>query len=488
MNNGNLKKLGFIFLILLGVGILSFTPSLVLGVLYYAIPNSYQESYLGELTSYYEKAKNTSTSKVMLIGGSNIAFGIDVNSMEKEIDEKVVPFGLYATLGTKLMLDLSLSVIKEGDDVIVAPEINPQAFSLYFNPEIVNQTIGGNFDLIHKLSWDNRKEVYYHANKYITDNLDIYTGKRKISLSGVYQKSSFDENCNMIFDKPGNIMPLKYDPSTVIEFSKDLLNREFIDYLNNYSNTVKSKGAKIYFSFSPCNILAVNNYSETTILDFYLSLKESLNFPVISNPLDYIMDSKYFYDTNFHLNNAGAAIRTNNIINDLMREKGIQHLSNIPIPEIIEGEVQPEDKDSEYYDNVHQHYFVYEDIDKDRCSISGVTSEGKDLEELHVPAFHNGKKVMLIKGGAFDGCDKLKKLCLYSSLSNIAKDGLSGATSLEGIYIYADADMIIVDNTGGLFTGVNPECKIYVFEKYYLNYCTNYFWGFYVDKIRSFNP
>ena len=38
----------------------------------------------------------------------------------------VVNFGLYANLGTKLMLDLSRSGIGAGDVIVVAPEMNEQ--------------------------------------------------------------------------------------------------------------------------------------------------------------------------------------------------------------------------------------------------------------------------------------------------------------------------------------------------------------------------
>ena len=50
--------------------------------------------------------------------------------MEEMIGMPVVNFGLYATLGTKLMLDLSLGAIKKGDVVVIAPETDPQTYSL----------------------------------------------------------------------------------------------------------------------------------------------------------------------------------------------------------------------------------------------------------------------------------------------------------------------------------------------------------------------
>ena len=59
--------------------------------------------------------------KIVIVGGSSVAFGFDSQKIEQAFPGyKVVNFGLYADLGTKVMLDLSEDHISEGDIVIVA--------------------------------------------------------------------------------------------------------------------------------------------------------------------------------------------------------------------------------------------------------------------------------------------------------------------------------------------------------------------------------
>ena len=281
-------------------------------------------------------------------------------------------------------------------------------------------------------------------------------------------------------------MALSYDPSSPISFDSSLLKDDFIDYVNEYSNKVSLKGAKCYFSFSPMNEKALQNYSEENTLAFYKALKSKLKFPVISNPNDYIMDSMYFYDTNYHLNNAGAAIRTNTLINDINRNIGVYTLSNIPIPEIVDdsGNSEPSEEETAVKNFEHADYFEYETIDGS-LSIKSVKDEYKDVEELKIPSEYNGQVVKVIQANAFEKCTNLKKISIYSGLQSIIPGAFSGCDKLVGIYLYVGADKVLIDHTGGLLKGAD-NCSIYVLKEYYTDYVSSYFWGYYVSLIKTF--
>ena len=106
--------------------------------------DQYDNTYLAELKDKISLLKNTKEKKIILVGGSSLPFGIRSDLIEQELPEyKVVNFGLYATLGTKAMMDLSKINIQEGDIVILSPELNDQTYSLYFNPEAVMQALDG---------------------------------------------------------------------------------------------------------------------------------------------------------------------------------------------------------------------------------------------------------------------------------------------------------------------------------------------------------
>jgi len=112
----------------------------ILGITAFAKP-VYGQTFLGELAPKYERLNAIDEPKVIIVGGSSVAFGLDSKLLEQHIGMPVVNFGLYATLGTKVMLDLSRAGIHAGDIIVLAPEMDAQTLSLYFNPESTWQAV-----------------------------------------------------------------------------------------------------------------------------------------------------------------------------------------------------------------------------------------------------------------------------------------------------------------------------------------------------------
>src|SRR6478672_545894 len=66
--------------------------------------------------------RSTPSPKIILVGGSNLAFGIDSRMMEDSLHLNVVNMGLYAKLGLRYMLAQVKPYIRRGDVVIIVPE------------------------------------------------------------------------------------------------------------------------------------------------------------------------------------------------------------------------------------------------------------------------------------------------------------------------------------------------------------------------------
>ena len=113
--------------------VLILSPLAVLVGVYLGTESVYRNTFYGELDDKYDALYSAKGEKIVLIGGSSVAFGYDSKTLSDLFDRPVINFGLYAELGTKLMLDLAEDAIREGDIVLVAPELDAQTLSLYFN-------------------------------------------------------------------------------------------------------------------------------------------------------------------------------------------------------------------------------------------------------------------------------------------------------------------------------------------------------------------
>ena len=67
-------------------------------------PSAYSSTFVGVLDEKVERLASIKGKKVVVVGGSSVAFGLDSALMEEHLGMPVVNFGLYAAIGTKAML------------------------------------------------------------------------------------------------------------------------------------------------------------------------------------------------------------------------------------------------------------------------------------------------------------------------------------------------------------------------------------------------
>ena len=163
-------------------------------------PHIYSKTYYAALVdkvNYLESVKTE--KKIILVGGSNVAFGFNSELLENEFPEyKVVNFGLYAMLGTKIMMDLALDYINDGDLVFVIPEINSQSTSLYFNAESTLKALEDDMNIIKKLPKDNRDAVIGSYFDFVKERKKI---KEVIIPKGVYQRDNFNQYGDVFYEE-----------------------------------------------------------------------------------------------------------------------------------------------------------------------------------------------------------------------------------------------------------------------------------------------
>lgn len=176
------------------------------------LPSQYGETYYAELYDMYLRLRNTNGNKVVVIGNSNVAFGVDSALMESllregGLDYSVCNFGLYGSLGTRMMLELSRGYIGEGDIVIFVPEIAEQPLSLYFSAEEAWYALDSGMEMFGDFSGEMRGALAGGFFGYVAKKYALFREGEPASPSGVYAHSSFDDNCDLKnYDRPHNVM------------------------------------------------------------------------------------------------------------------------------------------------------------------------------------------------------------------------------------------------------------------------------------------
>ena len=299
----------------------------------FGLPAQFGDTFMGELKSKYERLKETSGKRIVLVGGSGVAFDCDSALMDDFFPSyEIVNFGMYAGLGTKAVMDLSENYIHEGDIVILSPEQGEQTFSDYFNGEYMWQAADGAFGMLRDLKSENFDAMLGNFPRFALEKLNYVMKGQKPQTDSIYQKKSFNTYGDIELDTcRENILPNGYDVNQKVRFTEDVVQPEFMDYMNDWAKRLEKKGAVVWYRYCPVNKLSVEDMDDLAAYDVFL--RQKLDFPVIGNPENSLMEAEWFFDTNFHLNQPGKEVNTVQLIRDMKAMLGDDRAVTVELPE-----------------------------------------------------------------------------------------------------------------------------------------------------------
>ena len=427
-----------------------------------AIPPQHEKEFENAITEKMDRLKDLDRSgknKAVIIGGSSTAFGFDSELLEEYLGMPVVNLGTYAALGTKLMLDLADGYIKKGDIVIISPEIEAQTLSMYFSSAATLRAIDGEYSLLFDIPAKHWLNLYGASWSHSITKWNHFKNGTAPNSSGVYNADNFNVYGDIEYDRKENKMTYYYDKkNNAIRLDESILSADFAEYLNDYYKKLTRRGAQAYFYYCPMNILsaeATGTYENR--FDFQKYLDAQLDIPIIGDIDSHLMEPGYFYDTNFHLNGAGARMNTILLLEELF---------------LYRGDVRGIEEEKPAAPALPEHSYIYDGVDPNAeyftfmqkadgyYMITGVKDEYRHLTELTIPVAYNGCKVNTIGKGAFEGSsvDKLI-ITVDTNLTDIMNGAFSGASNLSGLYIYCkEADKLPPPEN---FNGTQDDFTIY---------------------------
>lgn len=276
----------------------------------------YRTSYQYILTKKYEQLVNINEPKIILLGGSNLTFGINKDIIEEKTGMPVVNMGLHAGMGLRFNTEIAKANIKKGDIIILAYEYSIIDDISHFSPELVVSGIDNQLEIYKYVPIQYWPEIIKYIPTYAFKKLDAINDKQ---TTGVYSASSFDTKGNMILERkqctlPSNIT-LNYGEVRLKD--KENIPDETSEYINKFINYVNEKGATVLYTF-PSVINERFYVTEEQIESYEMEVDEEIDAKRISNIKDYIFEREYMYDTIFHLNENGANIRSEKLASDIL--------------------------------------------------------------------------------------------------------------------------------------------------------------------------
>ena len=166
-----------------------------------------------------------------------MAFGVDSALMEDLLSQAgesytVCNFGLYAAVGTSAMLSLSEKDLNAWDRVVLAIEPTSETFSTYFGATAFWKCAESSPELLLNVNSSQKSALVGNYLTYLQERTEIFRSGILPQPTDSYAKASFDETCNMIYDRAGNAMALGYDTGNPIDLDALTISPDFAEQVN----------------------------------------------------------------------------------------------------------------------------------------------------------------------------------------------------------------------------------------------------------------
>jgi hypothetical protein len=286
------------------------------------------DNYLAAVLDKDRLLRNTPSPKIMLVGGSNLAFGVDSRALQDSLGLHVANVGLYAKLGLRYMLAQAKPYIHRGDVVLIVPEYD----QFYGNFSEGDQTLNtallyapsdriGDFvrsysviDVVLRPRVERARRSFRQA---LAEAFGMGENYFPPDTNPVYNRRSFNE----YGDAVSHLQRRGMNPDSI--FVKPLppaktFNKRTITDLNSVADVARSRGAHAYYLF-PSYIDRSYRINVASIDTLQGILRNQMRIPILGSPRDFVYPAKLFFDTRYHLTAEGRQLRTKEMIR-ILRE------------------------------------------------------------------------------------------------------------------------------------------------------------------------
>lgn len=296
---------------------------LVNGILLRTIHVRNQQSYYAALIDKIEILTSTESPRIIIVGGSNTAFGIDSELLQKESGYNVVNTGLNGNLGMRFMLHTIEPYLQQGDIVLIMPEFdsilgtNESIGPAYVQVLLTNPSLA---QYIHS-----PQEVYYFLKLFpytyteaIKTMVADYFEKGCIVCENeerIYYRTAFNQYGDIVSHE--NIHPIWEIGHVYLSVTEDDRNvQRFIDILNDFARRTLAENITVLLAY-PSTPSAGDQRTMNMITLLDTMLTSQLHIEVIGKPEESWYSRALFFDKPYHLNIEGRELNTQRIIQQI---------------------------------------------------------------------------------------------------------------------------------------------------------------------------
>jgi hypothetical protein len=262
--------------------------------------------------------EKTESPKIVFVGGSAGAFGLDSRMIQKKLNRPVVNMGLAAGLGLPIMFEELKPYIGRKDIIVIIPEYELLCSGLNGEGSVLLEA----YLLIPEIRrYIKSPKTYLSMLKGIPGLVNrrgrwyIVLLAHKGYLHPIYNRYVFNEYGD--FDNYEEVASMDIGILEMAQRSIDSsFNVEALDELQNFISYAKGRGSRVAIVHPP-TLAAFYEKNKKDITSIDERLRRGLEGYVLGRPEDTGYPAEYFFNTEYHLNRKGRSDYTKYIISIL---------------------------------------------------------------------------------------------------------------------------------------------------------------------------
>jgi len=270
--------------------------------------------YLSALQDKIARLERCPNNRLLVVGGSNAAFGIHSQSIQESTGLKTINLGLHVALGLKFSLECVRQHCRAGDVVVLTPEYELLISDLQQGEEkTINQMLAQwpeavrYTDQTRDTGWKRflDHDALWQTHEWVSRAYTRITHRRKEGR--IYERSSFNEYGDVVAHY-GRPTPAAIDTSPLEEIDPQRL-EQAIEILNQFSAECRDRGVVVYLTFPP---MPEEKYAASidVIRQITQALETELEIPVLHPSDEFVFPVDEFFDSSYHLTQAAGEQRS----------------------------------------------------------------------------------------------------------------------------------------------------------------------------------
>ncbi len=308
-----------------------------------------ENSYTATIIDKYARLQSLKSPKIVLIAGSNFAYGINSKMIEDSLQKPVVNMAMHYDYGTDFMLQQITPELRKGDIVIMGFEyiisskgnfkekllmanLFPKAKE-WFSYKANEDELKENSLLIR--TFPASTKLFLGINtiiNYLRENAQVRVSSFELTLERLFKEKSTEgtvNDTNSIFfrkaiNQYGDLIShlnnpiVKPIPRAVIN-DKVNFTKPIAD-MNAFYEKMQNIGVKVLYIY-PSYAESSYRFDKEIIANLQKTLENDAHFPILGYPEDYVYVDSLCQDMVYHLNSKGRDIRTQKLIEKLKEIK-----------------------------------------------------------------------------------------------------------------------------------------------------------------------